>query len=53
MSDDKYINVRTTVSTTATDIDVLVEYVPADYWILTTGYWDNEGIWINDALWIN
>ena len=44
MPDDKYINVVTTVNTTSTTIDIFSEYVPADYWILTTGHWDSEGI---------
>ena len=25
--------------------------VPAGYWILRDGYWDNNGIWINSEVW--
>lgn len=53
MPDDKYINVRTTISTTITDIDILVEYIPLNTWILVTGYWDDENIWIDTENWID
>lgn len=51
MPEDKYINSKTTVETTSTTISIFTEYVEGDYWILRSGFWDNEGIWLNSAVW--
>ena len=53
MPEDKYINVKTTVNTTVTAIEIFSEYVDSDLWILATGYWEDENIWIDDANWID
>lgn len=53
MPEEKTVNSRTVVTTTALTITVFTEYVEGDYWILRSGFWDDLGIWIDTVVWID
>lgn len=52
MAEDKYIETTANVSTTATTINIFVEYSGVT-WLLATGYWLDDDIWSDTDFWID
>ena len=48
-ADDSLMGSRKFNVTREADFNFIVK--PSTYWILKTGYWDNDGIWVNHEIW--
>lgn len=51
MPEDKYLNINTNINVNATLINIDVNYAGVDNWLLSKGYWDDDGIWNDLKYW--